>query len=180
MLAASRAADFDDLLLLAVRLFRENPDILARYQERYRHILVDEFQDTNEVQYTLVRLLAEKRRNLYVVGDADQSIYRWRGADYRNVQRFQKDFPDARTFLLEENYRSTQTILDAAMGVIRVNRGRVDKKLFTSRGAGVQLVLHEAYDENDEARFVIETIAELVAGSASGRARSPSDPATAR
>jgi DNA helicase-2/ATP-dependent DNA helicase PcrA len=165
LLAASRAADFDDLLLLVVRLFREHPEILARYQDRYRHILVDEFQDTNEVQYTLVRLLAEKRRNLYVVGDADQSIYRWRGADYRNVLRFQKDYSDARTFLLEENYRSTQNILDAAMGVIRVNRGRVDKKLFTGRGTGLPLVLHEAYDENDEARFVIETIAELVAGS---------------
>jgi DNA helicase II / ATP-dependent DNA helicase PcrA len=165
LLAASRAADFDDLLLLVVCLFREHPEILARYQDRYRHILVDEFQDTNEVQYTLVRLLAEKRRNLYVVGDADQSIYRWRGADYRNVLRFQKDYSDARTFLLEENYRSTQNILDAAMGVIRVNRSRVDKKLFTSRGTGSPLVLHEAYDENDEARFVIETIAELVAGS---------------
>ncbi len=165
LLAASRAADFDDLLLLVVRLFREHPEILAHYQDRYRHILVDEFQDTNEVQYTLVRLLAEKRRNLYVVGDADQSIYRWRGADYRNVLRFQKDYSDARTFLLEENYRSTQNILDAAMGVIRVNRSRVDKKLFTGRGTGLPLVLHEAYDENDEARFVIETIAELVAGS---------------
>jgi DNA helicase-2/ATP-dependent DNA helicase PcrA len=165
LLAASRAADFDDLLLLVVRLFRDHPEILARYQDRYRHILVDEFQDTNEVQYTLVRLLAEKRRNLYVVGDADQSIYRWRGADYRNVQRFRKDFSDAHTFLLEENYRSTQNILDAAMGVIRVNRGRVDKQLYTKRGEGVPLVLHEAYDENDEARFVIETISELVAGS---------------
>ena len=163
LLAASRAADFDDLLLQTVRLFRDHPEILARYQERYRHILVDEFQDTNEVQYTLVRLLAERRRNLYVVGDADQSIYRWRGADYRNVQRFQKDFSDARTFLLEENYRSVQNVLDAAMGVIRVNRGRVDKNLFTRRGTGPKLVLHEAYDENDEARYVVDTISELTA-----------------
>jgi DNA helicase-2/ATP-dependent DNA helicase PcrA len=163
LLAASHAADFDDLLLLAVRLFRENPGILARYQDQYRHILVDEFQDTNEVQYTLVHLLAGKRRNLFAVGDADQSIYRWRGADYRNVRRFQKDYPDARTFLLEENYRSTQNILDAAMGVIRRNPGRVDKNLFTRRGAGPVVSLHEAYDENDEARFVVETIAELTA-----------------
>jgi DNA helicase-2/ATP-dependent DNA helicase PcrA len=163
LLAASHAADFDDLLLLAVRLFRENPGILARYQDQYRHILVDEFQDTNEVQYTLVHLLAGKRRNLFAVGDADQSIYRWRGADYRNVRRFQKDYPDARTFLLEENYRSTQNILDAAMGVIRRNPGRVDKNLFTRRGAGPVVTLHEAYDENDEARFVVETIAELTA-----------------
>jgi DNA helicase II / ATP-dependent DNA helicase PcrA len=163
LLTASRAADFDDLLLQTVRLFREQPAILARYQDRYRHILVDEFQDTNEVQYTLVRQLAAPRRNLYAVGDADQSIYRWRGADYRNVQRFQKDFADSRTFLLEENYRSGQNILDAAMGVIRVNRGRVDKNLFTRRGAGPKIVLHEAYDENDEARFVVDTISELAA-----------------
>jgi DNA helicase-2/ATP-dependent DNA helicase PcrA len=163
LLAASRAADFDDLLLLTVRLFREHPEVLARYQGRYRHILVDEFQDTNEVQYALVKLLAESRRNLYVVGDADQSIYRWRGADYRNVQRFRKDFSDARTFLLEENYRSVQNILDAATGVIRVNRSRVEKNLFTRRGAGPPIVLREAYDENDEARFVVETIAELTA-----------------
>ncbi|MBN1438474.1 MAG: UvrD-helicase domain-containing protein [Anaerolineales bacterium] len=163
LLAASRAADFDDLLLLAVRLFREHPEILGRYQERYLHILVDEFQDTNEVQYALVKLLAERGRNLYVVGDADQSIYRWRGADYRNVQRFREDFSGARTILLEENYRSVQNVLDAAMGVIRVNRGRVDKKLFTRRGAGRKLVLREAYDEHDEARFVVETISELTA-----------------
>jgi DNA helicase-2/ATP-dependent DNA helicase PcrA len=163
LLTASRAADFDDLLLRTVRLFQDNPEILARYQERYIHILVDEFQDTNEVQYTLVQLLAARRRNLYVVGDADQSIYRWRGADYRNVQRFRKDFADARTFLLEENYRSVQNVLDAAMGVIRVNRGRVDKNLFTRRGAGPKIVLREAYDENDEARFVVETISELAA-----------------
>ncbi len=163
LLSASHAADFDDLLLLVVRLFREQPEILARYHERYRHILVDEFQDTNEVQYTLVRQLADKRRNLYAVGDADQSIYRWRGADYRNVQRFQKDFADARTYLLEENYRSVQNVLDAAMGVIRVNRGRVDKKLFTGRGAGLPITLRECYDENDEARFVVETISELTA-----------------
>jgi DNA helicase-2/ATP-dependent DNA helicase PcrA len=163
LLAASRAADFDDLLLLVVRMFREQPEILARYQDRYRHILVDEFQDTNEVQYTMVKQLAGNRRNLYAVGDADQSIYRWRGADYRNVQRFKKDFPESHTYLLEENYRSVQNVLDAAMGVIRVNRGRVDKKLFTSRGAGLPIILRECYDENDEARFVVDTIAELAA-----------------
>jgi DNA helicase II / ATP-dependent DNA helicase PcrA len=163
LLLASRAADFDDLLLYAVRMLRENEALLARYRDRYRHILVDEFQDTNEVQYTLVYLLAGERHNLFVVGDADQSIYRWRGADYRNVRRFQTDFPDARTYLLEENYRSTQNILDAAMGVIRRNPGRLDKSLFTNRGAGTAVELHEAYDENDEARFVVETIATLVA-----------------
>jgi DNA helicase II / ATP-dependent DNA helicase PcrA len=158
MLTANGAADFDDLLVLTVRMFRECPEILARYQDRYRHILVDEFQDTNEVQYNLVRLLAGARRNLFVVGDADQSIYRWRGADYRNVQRFQKDFPDARTFLLEDNYRSTQHILDAATGVIRRNRQRVEKRLHTNRGEGAQIVLYEAYDEEEEARYVLQTI----------------------
>jgi DNA helicase II / ATP-dependent DNA helicase PcrA len=163
LLAASHAADFDDLLLLAVRMLQEDEALRARYQERYRHVLVDEFQDTNEVQYLLVHLLAGAQRNLFVVGDADQSIYRWRGADYRNVRRFQKDFPDARTFLLEENYRSTQNILDAAMGVIRRNPGRVDKSLFTRRGAGPVIEFQEAYDENDEARFVVDTIATLVA-----------------
>jgi DNA helicase-2/ATP-dependent DNA helicase PcrA len=177
LLEASRAADFDDLLLRTVRLFRDHPEILARYQDRYRHILVDEFQDTNEVQYTLVRQLSAARRNLYAVGDADQSIYRWRGADYRNVQRFRKDFADSHTFLLEENYRSGQNILDAAMGVIRVNRGRVDKNLFTRRGPGAPIVLHEAYDENDEARFVVETISELTAQppAADGRPVRPGD-----
>jgi DNA helicase II / ATP-dependent DNA helicase PcrA len=163
MLTANGAADFDDLLVLAVRLFRDHADVRARYQDRYRYILVDEFQDTNEVQYNLVRLLAGERRNLFVVGDADQSIYRWRGADYRNVMRFQKDFPDARTFLLEENYRSSQNILDAATGVIRRNRQRVEKQLRTNRGAGAKVVLHEAYDEEEEARYVVNKISELTA-----------------
>ena len=175
LLAANHAVDFDDLLLLVVRLFDEHPELLARYQEHFQHILVDEFQDTNAAQYRLVRSLALAHRNLFAVGDADQSIYRWRGADYRNVQRFLEDFPEARTILLEENYRSSQNILDAAMAVIRRDARRVDKQLFTQRGAGVTITLHEAYNEDDEALYVVETIATLTAESSTGPAVRPGD-----
>lgn len=155
------ARDFDDLLLDSVTLFRETPRLLAAYQNRYQHILVDEFQDTNTAQYVLLALLAGEQPNLFVVGDPDQSIYRWRGADYRNVHRFQEDYPSAQVILLEQNYRSTQTVLDAAMAVIERQSGRQQKKLFTERGRGVPIVLREAYDEGEEARFVIEAIASL-------------------
>jgi DNA helicase-2/ATP-dependent DNA helicase PcrA len=168
LLRANHAVDFDDLLLLAVRLLTEHIEIQQQFQDRYQHVLVDEFQDTNAAQYQLARLLAARHRNLFAVGDADQSIYRWRGADYRNVQRFLEDFPEAQLILLEENYRSTQTVLDAAMGVIRRNSNRVDKNLFTRRGPGRPIVLHEAYDEEEEAQFVVDTIATLVAQGASG------------
>lgn len=160
-LRANNALDFDDLLLMLVQLFRREPMIAASYRRRYRHILVDEFQDTNMVQYRLLRLMAGEEPDLFVVGDPDQSIYRWRGADHRNVQRFQKDYPDARTFLLEQNYRSTQVILDCAMGVIDRQRGRQRKQLFTERQGGERVVVHEAYDEVDEAYFVVDTITEL-------------------
>ncbi len=155
--------DFDDLLTETVRLFRECPQIAARYQERYLHVLVDEFQDTNMAQYILLRHLTARHRNLFVVADEDQSIYRWRGADYRNIARLREDYPDLRTYLLEQNYRSTQTILDAAHSVIRHNPGRTEKRLFTHRGKGLKVVVHEAYDQEDEAQFVLETIVELVA-----------------
>jgi len=161
-LRASNGLDFDDLLLETVRLFREHPAILARYQERYLHILVDEFQDTNMAQYVLLRQLAARHRNLFVVADEDQSIYRWRGADYRNIVRLREDYPDLATYLLEQNYRSTQTILDAAHAIIRHNPGRTEKRLFTHRDRGVKVVVHEAYDPEDEAQFVVDTIAELV------------------
>jgi DNA helicase-2/ATP-dependent DNA helicase PcrA len=166
LLRVNHAVDFDDLLLLAVRLLTDHPEVLQRFQDRYQHILVDEFQDTNAAQYQLARLLAARHRNLFAVGDADQSIYRWRGADYRNVQRLREDFPDAQLILLEENYRSTQTVLEAAMGVIRRNSHRVDKNLFTRRGIGAPIVLHEAYDEEEEAQYVVDTIATLIAGDA--------------
>ncbi len=161
-LVANNALDFDDLLIYVVRLFREHPDVLTRYQRAFDHVLVDEFQDTNTVQYALLRDLTAAQRNLYAVGDPDQSVYRWRGADYRNVRKFQEDFRDHQLVLLEQNYRSTQLILDAAMAVIDRHPGRTRKQLFTERGAGVKVYVHEAYNEQDEARFVIETITELV------------------
>ncbi len=161
-LRANSALDFDDLLMETVRLFREAPDVLSRYQERYLHILVDEFQDTNMAQYVLLRQLAGRHHNLFVVADEDQSIYRWRGADYRNISRLREDYPDLATYLLEQNYRSTQTILDVAQAIIRHNPNRTPKKLFTDRGHGPKVYLHEAYDPDEEAQFVVDTIAQLV------------------
>jgi DNA helicase-2/ATP-dependent DNA helicase PcrA len=163
LLIESNAADFDDLLLRAVLLFQEHPDVLGRYQTAYDHILVDEFQDTNSAQYVLVRALADEHRSIFCVGDEDQSIYRFRGADYRNVMRFRHDFPDARVILLEQNYRSTQTILDAAQEVINQNPHRTPKRLFTHKEGGPQITQFEAYDEHEEAQFVVDTIATLVA-----------------
>ncbi len=163
LLVENNAVDFDDLLMLAVRLLDENPPLLHRYQERYTHILVDEFQDTNTAQYALIRLLAGQYRHVFCVADEDQSIYRWRGADWRNVQRFREHFPEARVILLEQNYRSTQTILDAARHVIANNRYRTPKKLLTQRGAGGPIVVYEAYNEDDEAQYVVNTIHDLLA-----------------
>ncbi|MBL8056338.1 MAG: UvrD-helicase domain-containing protein [Anaerolineales bacterium] len=162
LLIANNALDFDDLLIYVVRLFREHPEVLAKYQRAFDHVLVDEFQDTNTVQYALLRELTTAKRNLYAVGDPDQSVYRWRGADYRNVRKFQEDYRDHQLILLEQNYRSTQLILDAAMAVIDKHPGRTRKQLFTERQGGVRLTVHEAYDERDEARFVVDTIFELV------------------
>jgi DNA helicase-2/ATP-dependent DNA helicase PcrA len=136
---------------------------LDKYQRRFHYVLVDEFQDTNMAQYALVRLLAGDRRNLFAVGDPDQSIYAFRGADYRNVRRFNADYPDSTTILLEENYRSHQAILDAATGVINQNTDRARKDLFSQRKIGSLLYIYEAYNEEDEARFVVETIADLTA-----------------
>lgn len=161
LLRENNALDFDDLLTETVYLFRRCPDVLARYQQFYDHVLVDEFQDTNTAQYTLLKLLAATKRNLYCVGDPDQSIYKWRGADYRNVRRFQDDNPDALTILLEQNYRSTQLILDAATAVIDRNKNRTRKQLFTERNGGVKAQVYEAYNEEEEALYVIQTIATL-------------------
>jgi DNA helicase-2/ATP-dependent DNA helicase PcrA len=161
LLAANNAMDFDDLLVNMVNLLRGQPEALAKYQRAYEHILVDEFQDTNTVQYVLLKLLAEAHHNLYAVGDSDQAIYRWRGADYRNVRRFEEDFRDARTILLEQNYRSTQLILDAAMAVIDKHPGRTRKQLFTERQGGAEVFAFEAYNEDEEASFIIDAITEL-------------------
>jgi DNA helicase-2/ATP-dependent DNA helicase PcrA len=161
LLAVNGGLDFDDLLMTTALLFAQNPTVLARYQERYVHVLVDEFQDTNQAQYTLLRQLSGMHHNLFCVADEDQSIYMWRGADYRNVRRLRDDHPDLLTILLEENYRSTQTILDAAQAVIRHNADRTEKALFTRRGQGPEIILHEAYDQDEEAQFVIDTIGDL-------------------
>ena len=162
-LIASNAVDFDDLLVYTARLLEDVPAVRDKYAQRFRHVLVDEFQDTNLAQYALVKNLASYHKNVFCVGDPDQSVYGWRGADYRNVQRFELDFPDAQVVLLEENYRSHQNILDAAMGVIDRASNRRKKKLFSDRGAGEKILFHEAYNDYDEASFVVNTIAELVA-----------------
>ena len=157
------ALDFDDLLLAVVRLWREAPQILERYRRRFLQIMVDEFQDTNMAQYEILRELARVHRNLFAVGDEDQSIYRFRGADWRNVFRFREDFPDAKIILLEKNYRSTQNILDAARSIISHNPHRTPKMLYTERGRGLPLILYEAYDEADEGEFVVREIKRLIA-----------------
>jgi DNA helicase-2/ATP-dependent DNA helicase PcrA len=164
LLLASNALDFDDLLLWTAFLLENEPAVRDKYARRYEHVLVDEFQDTNMAQYVLLKHLASVHRNLYVVGDVDQSIYGWRGADYRNVLRFEKDYPDAQVILLEQNYRSTQNILDAAMGVIDRNPHRTPRRLFTDRGEGQKINLYEAYDDRAEAAFVVDTITSLVVG----------------
>ncbi|MCI0521713.1 MAG: UvrD-helicase domain-containing protein, partial [Chloroflexi bacterium] len=163
LLLLNNAVDFDDLLLWTAYLLETQPAVRERYARRFEHVLVDEFQDTNLAQYTLLKHLVSFHRNLYVVGDADQSIYGWRGADYRNVLRFQKDFPDAQVILLEQNYRSTQNILDLAMAVIERNPQRIPRKLFTQRGAGQRAVMYEAYDDRAEASYVVDTIVSLSA-----------------
>lgn len=162
LLRDSNALDFDDLLLEVVRLFRQVPEVLDKYRRRYRAVLVDEFQDTNLAQFEIVRLLSQESRHVFVVGDEDQSIYSWRGADFRNVRRFLREFPEARQILLEQNYRSTQNILDAARGVIRRNVERTDKRLWTENPSGQPLILYEAYDEREEAEFVVSEIQRLV------------------
>jgi len=163
-LQASNALDFDDLLLYAVRLLQENDGVRQKYARRFYHVLVDEFQDTNMAQYELLQLLASHYQNIFVVGDEDQSIYRWRGADYRNVLRFEKDYPKHVKLLLEQNYRSTQNVLDAATAVIDRNTQRTPKKLFSKRGKGDKIVLYEAMDDHAEAMFTVETIRNLLEG----------------
>ncbi len=155
----ANALDFDDLLLCTIRLFEENPDVLEKWRERFRYILVDEYQDTNLAQYHIVNLLAKIHRNLCVVGDDDQSIYAWRGADIRNILEFEKDFEGCKVIRLEQNYRSTEKILDAANAVIRNNKGRKEKKLWTAEKGGEPIDVHEATDERDEAYYICSRIA---------------------
>lgn len=160
-LLAANSLDFDDLLLLAVRLLQENEEVRNKYQDKFHYILIDEYQDTNHAQYELAQLLTGKRQNLCVVGDADQSIYGWRGADIRNIRDFKQDCPGARVIKLEQNYRSVKTILDAANAVIENNSDRIPKTLISTREVGDKIQYYLAQDERDEARFVADNITKL-------------------
>ena len=162
-LEQNHALDFDDLLMRTVWLFDRHPEVLEKYQKRFKYIMVDEYQDTNRAQYLMVRHLASKHRNLAVVGDDDQSIYQFRGADVRNILSFEKDYPDAQIVKLEQNYRSTQVILDAAYHVIKANPNRADKRLWTDRPGGPKVVVAQTYDEQEEAQAVAREALRLVA-----------------
>jgi len=162
LLSQGRAVDFDDLLMKTVQLFQDHPQILSRYQSKYVHILVDEFQDTNIVQYMLMKHLAGKYRNLCVVGDPDQSIYSWRFADLRNILSFEKDYSEAKVVLLEQNYRSTKTILEVASGIISANLQRKPKKLWTENEDGSSATVIESYNAEEEAQSVVNEIEKLV------------------
>src|SRR3989344_2378543 len=160
-LKKSNFLDFDDLLLKTAELFKNNPEVLKKYQERWKYIHIDEYQDTNLVQYHLTHLLAKKYQNICVVGDVDQAIYSWRGADFRNILHFERDWPGAVIITLEENYRSTQLILDAANSVIVKNKYRVPKNLFSKQNKGAKITVFEAINEDEEAEFIAELAAEL-------------------
>lgn len=159
----NQCMDFDDLIMNTIRLFKENEDALQFYQRKFHYIHVDEYQDTNHAQYTLVNLLADRFKNLCVVGDADQSIYGWRGANMQNILDFEKDYPDAAVILLEQNYRSTQTILNAANQVIKNNRNRTDKNLWTENRAGEKITYYRGDSERDEARFIVSEMQKQIA-----------------
>ncbi|HSQ23872.1 MAG TPA: UvrD-helicase domain-containing protein, partial [Pyrinomonadaceae bacterium] len=166
----NNALDFDDLLIKTVRLLRDVPEVRERYNDRYRYLLVDEYQDTNQLQFALIRLLTEKQQNICVVGDPDQSIYRWRGADITNILKFEEHFPSAKVIRLEENYRSTQNILDLAHGVIKHNVERKEKALWTQNPSGEKIRYFQALDAESEARFVSGKIQEHLAADPNVRA----------
>lgn len=161
-LETNNSLDFDDLLLKPIELFNSNPDILKKYQEQYKYILIDEYQDTNEVQYTLTKLLSKKYKNICVVGDESQSIYAFRGSNYRNILNFENDYPNSKIILLEQNYRSTKTILNAANDVIKNNKQRKDKKLWTDNEVGDKIIYHKCLDEKDESLYVTREINKLI------------------
>ncbi|HUD04318.1 MAG TPA: UvrD-helicase domain-containing protein [Candidatus Paceibacterota bacterium] len=162
ILTKENAVDFDDLLVKSVRLLETHQEIRHKYISRWNYIHIDEYHDTNKIQYALVKLLVGEEQNICAVGDVDQSIYSWRGADIKNIIRFEKDFPGTKTILLEENYRSTQTILDVANSIIQKNKNRFEKNLFTKKIGGEKISVYEAFDEADEARFVATKAKELV------------------
>src|ERR1700722_15441480 len=158
----ANALDFGDLLFKTYGLFRTYPEILRKYQDRFQYISVDEYQDTNHIQYLIVKQLAEQHRNLCVVGDEDQSIYSWRGADITNILSFEQDFPETKVIKLEENYRSSRTIVEAASKLIRNNTQRKDKTLFTGNPEGEKITVHEDTNEYEESRFVMQNIETLI------------------
>ena len=160
-LESSNALDFGDLLFKVVKLFEEHPDVLQKYQEQFKYIMVDEYQDTNKIQYLFVKLLSDKYKNICVVGDDDQGIYGWRGADIKNIISFEKDFPSVKVVKLEQNYRSVQNVIDAAVAVICGNNHRVDKKLWTDRECGSPLTVYQAEDEKTEAQYVVDEVISL-------------------
>lgn len=160
--AKENALDFDDLLIKATRLLKENKEVREYYQQKWNYVHIDEYQDTNEAQYIMTKLLSENHKNICVVGDADQNIYSWRGANLKNILNFEKDYPDAKIILLEENYRSTKNILEAANEVIKKNKYRPDKNLFTENKIGEKIVLCEALEETEEADFIANKILEIV------------------
>ena len=161
-LLVNNSLDFDDLLMLPIKIFRKYPEVLKHYQERFKYILIDEYQDTNEAQYTFVKMLSAKYRNICVVGDNDQSIYSFRGANYHNILNFEKDYPKCKVIMLEKNYRSTKTILNAANDVIKNNKERKDKNLWTDNELGNKIKYHRALDEKDEAFYVLQEVKKLI------------------
>ncbi len=157
-LTSQNAVDFGDLIYLPVKLFKEHLEILKKYQERFKYILVDEYQDTNKAQYTFIKLLSQEHQNICVVGDDDQGIYAWRGADIKNILSFEKDFPGAKIIKLEQNYRSSATVIHAAVSVITQNSQRAEKELWTERDLGNKIMVYQARDPEDEARFVVDEL----------------------
>lgn len=161
-LKRSNAIDFDDLLLLPIKLFNEHEDVLIKYQDLYKYVFIDEYQDTNKPQYLLSKMISGKYKNITVVGDNDQAIFTWRGADYKNILNFEKDYPDAKVVILDENYRSTKTILKAANNVIKNNKIRKEKNLWTNNEDGNLIKYYKAYDEKDESNYVVKEIKKLI------------------
>lgn len=161
-LKINNAVDFDDLLILPLKLFDNNPGVLQKYQEKYKYVFIDEYQDTNEPQYILSKMISAKYKNITVVGDADQAIFTWRGANYKNILNFEKDYKDAKVVLLEENYRSTKTILNAANNVIKNNKVRKEKNLWTQNEEGSKITYYKAFDEKDESNYVVNEIKKLI------------------
>ena len=161
-LESNNSLDFDDLLLKPIELFNSHPEVLEKYQDQFKYILIDEYQDTNEVQYNLTKMLSKKNKNICVVGDESQSIYAFRGSNYRNILNFEKDYPKSKIILLEQNYRSTKTILNAANDVIKNNKQRKEKNLWTDNEVGDKIIYHKSIDEKDESLYVTKKINQLV------------------